>query len=54
MSDAQTPHERHADDAVADDGPPTDGVTDEVREDAAAPESPTGEDFPDLPAATHP
>lgn len=34
MSDP-TPHERHADDARADEAPPTDAVTDEVREDAA-------------------
>ncbi len=35
MSDP-TPHSRHADDARADDAPPTDVVSDEVKEDAAA------------------
>lgn len=35
MSDP-TPNGRHADDARSDDGAPTDAVTDEVREDAAA------------------
>jgi len=54
MTDAQTPHEKHSDDTVADEGAPTDAVTDEVREDAAGAQSPTGEDFPDMPAATHP
>jgi len=54
MSDAQRPHERHADDTVADEGAPTDATTDEVREDSAGLSSPTGEEFPDLPAATHP
>jgi hypothetical protein len=34
MADS-TPHDRHADDAHADDGAPTDAFTDEVREDAA-------------------
>jgi hypothetical protein len=34
MSDT-TPHSRHSDDARPDDGPPTDALTDEVREDAA-------------------
>ena len=29
------PHATHAEDARADDAPPTDGVTDEVREDSA-------------------
>lgn len=33
MSDQ--PHERHSDDTIEDDGPPTDAFTDEVREDAA-------------------
>ena len=28
-------HTRHAEDARADDAPPTDGVTDEVREDSS-------------------
>ena len=31
-------HDRHDDDARADDAPPTDAVTDEVREDAASAE----------------
>ena len=31
----RAPHHRHSDDARADDGLPTDAVTDEVREDAA-------------------
>jgi hypothetical protein len=38
MSDA-TPHGHHSDDARADDAPPTDAVTDEVRQDAAQAES---------------
>jgi hypothetical protein len=38
MSDP-TPHARHADDARADDAPPTDAVSDEVREAAAKAES---------------
>lgn len=54
MSDAQEPHEKHSDDAVADDGAPTDAATDEVREDSSGLQSPTGKDFPDIPAATHP
>jgi hypothetical protein len=52
MSDP-TPHSRHADDAEADEAPPTDAVSDEVREDAAAAESGT-RTLPDDPAATHP
>jgi hypothetical protein len=36
MSDST--HDRHADDARADDAPPTDAFTDEVREDAAVAE----------------
>jgi hypothetical protein len=52
MSD-QTPHSRHADDAQADDGPPTDVVSDEVKEDAAAAQD--AADGPtDRPAQTHP
>lgn len=30
------PHSHHSDDATADDAPPTDGITDEVRSDSAA------------------
>lgn len=30
------PHSHHSDDAIADDAPPTDGITDEVRSDSAA------------------
>lgn len=30
------PHSHHSDDATADDSPPTDGITDEVRSDSAA------------------
>ncbi|SIT67491.1 hypothetical protein [Microbacterium sp. RU33B] len=30
-----TPHEHHADDARADDGPPTDAFTDDVRQESA-------------------
>lgn len=52
MSDANMPHGRDADDAVADDDLPTDAVTDDVREDAAEAES--GDEFPDAPAWTHP
>jgi len=33
--DDREPHTHHSDDARPDDGPPTDGFTDEVREDAA-------------------
>jgi hypothetical protein len=38
MSDT-TPHTHHSQDAEADAAPPTDAVTDEVHEDAAAAES---------------
>ena len=38
MSDS-TPHTHHSQDAEADAAPPTDAVTDEVHEDAAAAES---------------
>ncbi|WP_172825658.1 hypothetical protein [Microbacterium pygmaeum] len=54
MTDPRLPHEKHSDDAVADDAPPTDAVTDDVREDAAQAESGDGDDFPDRPALTHP
>lgn len=54
MTDPNAPHQRHADDAAADDGAPTDAVTDEVRQDAAEAESDQGDDFPDAPALTHP
>ncbi|WP_191906778.1 hypothetical protein [Microbacterium lushaniae] len=40
MSD--TTHGRHDDDARADDAPPTDAVTDEVRADAASAEKHAG------------
>ena len=60
MSDA-TPHSHHSEDARADDAPPTDAVSDEVKEDAATAENPgdaTTEritDGPtDRPAQTHP
>lgn len=54
MSDS-TPHESHSEDAHADDAPPTDAVTDEVREDAAEAGSSGGPgDLPDEPALTHP
>lgn len=60
MSDT-TPHHRDADDAHADAGPPTDGVSDEVKEDAAragAADDLEGPDdnasFPQGPAITHP
>ena len=39
MSDPSTPRTSHSDDARSDDSPPTDAVTDEVRQDAAAAES---------------
>jgi hypothetical protein len=60
MSDT-TPHSHHSDDARADDAPPTDAVSDEVKEAAATAED-SGEaatekiaDGPtDLPAQTHP
>ena len=54
MSENEKPHARHADDARADDGPPTDAMTDEVREDAAKAESVGGGELPDEPALTHP
>jgi hypothetical protein len=54
MSDLNRPHEKHSDDAVADDAPPTDALSDEVREDAARAENVGGGDLPDEPAVTHP
>ena len=54
MSDLNKPHDKHSDDAVADDAAPTDAVTDEVREDAARSENVGGGDLPDEPAFTHP
>ncbi|TDN87813.1 hypothetical protein [Microbacterium sp. BK668] len=54
MSD-NTPHEHHSDDAQADDAPPTDAVSDEVKEDAAKAGSSGGPgELPDEPALTHP
>ena len=47
------PHAHHSDDAVAEDAPPTDAVTDEVREDAARAEE-NGAAASDRPAQTHP
>lgn len=58
--DDREPHTRHSDDARADEAPPTDAVTDEVRESAAAAEGgdiladDERDDFPDRPAQTHP
>lgn len=40
----QTPQQRHDDDAHSDDRPPTDAVSDEVREDAASAQSLSNED----------
>ncbi|MFE1663701.1 hypothetical protein [Microbacterium sp. P02] len=40
MTDNTTPNAHHSDDARADDGPPTDAFTDEVRADSAADEEP--------------
>lgn len=54
MSDLNTPHDKHSDDAVADDAPPTDAVTDDEREEAARAEDVGGGDLPDEPAFTHP
>jgi hypothetical protein len=54
MSDLNKPHDKHSDDAVADDAAPTDAVTDEVREDAARAENAGGGDLPDEPALSHP
>ncbi len=60
MTDA-TPNHRDADDAHADGAPPTDAVSDEVREDAAragaegdldGPDD--NQSFPQNPAITHP
>lgn len=53
MSNA-APHADHSEDARSDDGPPTDAVTDEVREDATLAESRDDDEFPDEPALTHP
>jgi hypothetical protein len=56
MTDA-TPNHRDADDAHADDAPPTDAVSDEVKEDAAHTDLPRGDDnesFPQGPSITHP
>lgn len=54
MSDP-TPHSTHSEDAEPDDAPPTDAVTDEVREDAARAGSSGGPgDLRDEPALTHP
>jgi hypothetical protein len=53
MSDP-TPHTHHSDDARADEAPPTDAVTDEVREEAAQAESGDPEEFPGESALTHP
>ena len=54
MSD-RLPHSHHSEDAEADNAPPTDADTDEVREDAARAESTGGPgDLPDEPALTHP
>lgn len=36
---SERPHHRHTDDARADDAPPSDGVTDEVRRDSAGAET---------------
>lgn len=38
------PHSHHSDDATADDAPPTDGITDEVRSDSAAHGGPSESD----------
>lgn len=54
MSDLNKPHDKHSDDAVADDAAPTDAVTDEVREDAARAENAGGGDLPDEPSLSHP
>lgn len=55
----KTPHHRDADDAHADDAPPTDAASDEVKEDAARAgdgDRDRGDDepFPQGPAITHP
>ena len=47
------PHSHHSEDAEADDGPPTDAVTDEVREDAVQADQ-AREAASDRPAQTHP
>lgn len=54
MSEPNAPHRKHSDDAVADDAPPTDAVTDEVRADSVESPADEGDEFPDLPAFTHP
>ncbi|QIG38375.1 hypothetical protein G5T42_01855 [Microbacterium sp. 4R-513] len=55
MSDTNKPHTHHSEDAQADDAPPTDAVSDEVKEDAAKAESSGGAgDLPDEPALSHP
>ncbi|WP_424448075.1 hypothetical protein [Microbacterium arborescens] len=58
MTDS-TPHDRHADDARADGGAPTDAASDEVKADAARAgadleKGDDNTDFPQDPAITHP
>ncbi len=54
MNDS-TPHRRDADDARADDAPPTEAVTDDVKADAADTSSEESlEAPPEDPATTHP
>jgi len=59
MTDSSTPNHRDADDAHADDGAPTDAVSDEVKADAARAGAEGGDvddntDFPQDPSITHP
>ena len=49
MTDTNKPHTHHSEDAQADDAPPTDAVSDEVKEDAANAESTDGPQLPDDP-----
>lgn len=51
MSDT-TPHSTHSEDAVADGGPPTDAVTDDVREDST--QKGADAELADRSAQTHP
>ena len=52
MSDRE-PHTRHTDDIETDGEPPTDAVSDEVKQDAVQDQL-DPDDVPDRPAQTHP
>ncbi|QLD12959.1 hypothetical protein [Microbacterium oleivorans] len=59
MNDSSTPNHRDADDAHADNGAPTDAVSDEVKVDAARAGADSGDaddntGFPQDPSISHP